>query len=579
MFNSNPVKYAILLLVTAPCLLATPDIAEAAQNGTKLSLVPNPSTRGTIEIVTTSLLTIIACTWSVLHLNVPGLGESTLKKTIRRLKWTLIAIIFPEIVFMNAIYDWLWARECMKVIGKLGEIEKIGAEEEFLGSNRIVTRWTIAESLDSRARRGAAWAWLRRCFRMIRAPRLASHEARTQPWTSLVSCTDGEISFDRDGNEMISIMARPNFRNLAANDHDEVRLPSNDRYFPAEQSIAYSKKSSTTGKTLVHNRNIWTLTHTYYENMGGIRIMTRGHSSDCYELYVLNGYGLGIIEFDPVYHPLKQLAITEDEIVDKSKSESFAKAIASLQFIYLVLSAISRAVRHLGLAQLEIFVLAFAVLALLTYAVYWNKPQNVNAPTVIFMPKFSDDVARDADIRESLKAQKYDPEDRILPCKEEWIIDRSRSADYANSGSDTNEKWVHSRFLVKMIQGARVDNMFSHVRAIENTFVLISGLIPFLFGGIHLLAWNFDFPTAAEHIIWRISSVVITIVPSIGIGVMAVFIYLQTREKTFLVSLIIIAGIYTIARLAIIAISFTSLREMPADVYITTWATYLPNVQ
>ena len=34
--NLSLLKYSILLLVTAPPLLATPDIAETAQNGTKL---------------------------------------------------------------------------------------------------------------------------------------------------------------------------------------------------------------------------------------------------------------------------------------------------------------------------------------------------------------------------------------------------------------------------------------------------------------------------------------------------------------------------------------------------------------
>ena len=491
MLSSRHIKYIILLLMTALPLLATPDIAEAAQNGTKLGLVPNPSTRGTLEIVTASLLTIIACTWSVLHLNVPALGDSILTKTMRRLKWTLITIVFPEMIFVNAMEEWLLARYFMKQMTNLEERGTIASEEEFLGSNRIVTRWTVANG----------------------------------------------------------------------------------------------KKPTTPDDAFVHKRNIWTLTHSYYANMGGIRIMTRDPSNPkYYELYILDGDYLISTDFDPVYHPLKWLAITEDEILDKSKSESFAKAIASLQFAYLVLSAISRAVRRLGLAQLEIFVLASAVLAILNYVSYWNKPQNVDVPTTIFMPKFSNDVERDLEIRKSLEAWLGDHDRRIIPCKEEWIIDHSRTADYVNHGLDTTEKWMHSRSLVKMVSKGRVDN-FDPLGTVGwghgKTIIAISGLVIFIFGGIHLLAWNFDFPTAAERIIWRSSSVAILVVPFVSVGLIWTHldvygVFLSTLNDILLYFFI---AIYIIARLAIITIAFTSLREMPADVYITTWATYLPSVQ
>ena len=51
------------------------------------------------------------------------------------------------------------------------------------------------------------------------------------------------------------------------------------------------------------------------------------------------------------------------------------------------------------------------------------------------------------------------------------------------------------------------------------------------------------------------------------------------RATICISSAFILPLIYTIARLAIITIAFTSLREMTADVYITTWATYLPSIQ
>jgi hypothetical protein len=58
---------------------------------------------------------------------------------------------------------------------------------------------------------------------------------------------------------------------------------------------------------------------------------------------------------------------------------------------------------------------------------------------------------------------------------------------------------------------------------IENDFVRLEGFIPpmtitmavstAIFGGLHCLAWNFDFPTKSEMMIWMIASVLSATVP------------------------------------------------------------------
>jgi hypothetical protein len=57
-------------------------------------------------LVWSCLATIITCTWSVLHLNVPSLlHDSPRTKRLRKLKWMAITILFPEFIFSKAVCE------------------------------------------------------------------------------------------------------------------------------------------------------------------------------------------------------------------------------------------------------------------------------------------------------------------------------------------------------------------------------------------------------------------------------------------------------------------------------------------
>lgn len=72
--------------------------------------------------------------------------------------------------------------------------------------------------------------------------------------------------------------------------------------------------------------------------------------------------------------------ITVEEITDKSKSDSMVRLIAVVQIVWTIVQIIARAVRHLAISQLEISVIAFAVCAIITYALNWSKPKGVQVP-------------------------------------------------------------------------------------------------------------------------------------------------------------------------------------------------------
>jgi hypothetical protein len=131
----------------------------------------------------------------------------------------------------------------------------------------------------------------------------------------------------------------------------------------------------------------WTSTHSYYANMGGLRL---GNSSgevvsSYHPTIALTTRQFGFLRKTDVIKESPRLS--EGEILDKSKTDIFAKGIAVVQISELTLSLVLRAARHLAISQLEIITVAFAVCAVVTYCFSWNKPQDVKTATTILIPR------------------------------------------------------------------------------------------------------------------------------------------------------------------------------------------------
>lgn len=80
-----------------------------------VAFVTTPEVRGTLQILWSCLLTLLLCTWTVLHLNVPQQSHprTTCQSVIRRcrrvvtkLKWMLVTLIFPEYTLGKAYNDF-----------------------------------------------------------------------------------------------------------------------------------------------------------------------------------------------------------------------------------------------------------------------------------------------------------------------------------------------------------------------------------------------------------------------------------------------------------------------------------------
>jgi hypothetical protein len=118
--------------------------------------------------------------------------------------------------------------------------------------------------------------------------------------------------------------------------------------------------------------------------------------------------------------------------------------------------------------------------------------------------------------------------------------------------------------------------------ATTDYFIIISLVsIAVVFGAIHCIAWPFPFPSDAEQILWRVSSVVITGVPIAAVPPGVLNARSDSGSWVGDVGAVIAVGVsiaYTISRLSLLVLAFLSLRALPPDAYRSVqWTSLIPH--
>ena len=108
-----------------------------------------------------------------------------------------------------------------------------------------------------------------------------------------------------------------------------------------------------------------------------------------------------------------------------------------------------------------------------------------------------------------------------------------------------------------------------------------------VFGGIHCVGWFFDFPSSAEAILWRVSSVVLTgiafLFPILFTFVAILFgdsIY-STNQRRYLAITVftIILLVYVVSRLLLLVEAFISLRHLTLGMLaLVKWTSFIPHI-
>lgn len=267
-------------------------------------------------------------------------------------------------------------------------------------------------------------------------------------------------------------------------------------------------------------------------------------------LFHLDAYAIFELRRDKVLPRLP--SISKEELEDKSKSDLFVKVIAIVQISWATLQILVRAGRKLTISQLELTVIAFASCAVIIYGLYWTKPKNIQTTTTI------------------LQYQGQIPS-TILRKITRW--ERSLVKDFLLFQSEAG------RISRPRRQGTRIKNDDSD--GIEDSawdVFFLGTLGAVLFGGIHIAAWNFRFPSRIELILWRCAStyatafmpclIILRVIDGLGcLGRDAGGIYIP-----------LLSGLYLTSRLFLLIEIFRTLCFLPPDAYVSTWVTNVPHV-
>ena len=110
--------------------------------------------------------------------------------------------------------------------------------------------------------------------------------------------------------------------------------------------------------------------------------------------------------------------------------------------------------------------------------------------------------------------------------------------------------------------------------------VICMPVVGVVFGGIHCVGWFFDFPSSAEAMLWRVSSVVLTGIAFL-IPIIALFMaILSDFQEYFAVAVTaIIILVYVVSRLLLIVEAFISLRHLtPGMLALVKWTSFIPHI-
>ncbi|KAI0902288.1 hypothetical protein F4806DRAFT_446459 [Annulohypoxylon nitens] len=139
------VRFALLFSLFARCRAdfgtTTNSTANSLTNSTQLvGYVQDPNGRGTTTLILSSLLTLVLCVWSALHLNVPRQHQTRLQGLWLNVRWIITGIYAPELVVFTAWRQWCSARLLQQLV------ERSVKDHSIIPQSIKCPPWTMAHS-------------------------------------------------------------------------------------------------------------------------------------------------------------------------------------------------------------------------------------------------------------------------------------------------------------------------------------------------------------------------------------------------------------------------------------------------
>ncbi|RPA85961.1 hypothetical protein BJ508DRAFT_158385 [Ascobolus immersus RN42] len=363
-------RYSLLSL-----LITTLYAGASAQNDTeKISWKPSPNERGTMEILTSCLITLSICVWTSIHLNVVS-NPTTARLFLFRFGWMLVGIFAPEVTFWLAYQQWRNARGFLRDLHQFDDENIVsGAEGSSTEENGSAqpTRSSIERIRTKFKAHHMADADLANAF--------GSNAGNVKTTTS--NAARRVVSSPEVLNGHLGTKTTSEERSSTPNSIQDYHAKSFEPFQSPDKptDTGYSKEQEPV--TLNVTKEAFTMKSAFFIIMGGCTIAVPdgyvGHpltvtTEGFLNLWRSNKGSIGH------YSKLVNDAIVED----KSKSDGLAKAIVLLQATWLLIQCVGRVSAGLPSALLEIHTSIHVVCALATYMLWWNKPQGVIFPVAL----------------------------------------------------------------------------------------------------------------------------------------------------------------------------------------------------
>ncbi|KAF2440837.1 hypothetical protein P171DRAFT_434593 [Karstenula rhodostoma CBS 690.94] len=493
--------------------------------------VSAPNVRSTTEILWNCISTVFLCTWSILFLNIPPQTRPRTKTQWMRkrfslftmkVKWMIITLLAPEFIMGLALSNF-WSARCnhktLKCLADEDGVDWSRAHTFYADMGGFVIEFKEASSYDtaetsneSPHEEGGQSAQP--------PPPLTFHSNIEERNSEAIPLVDMPSPGPEAGQHVTS------YRNSG---REQNAITAEQRYFGivGEGYSPFWGGESKMDKLDKLGLPAWKMDREYRGMVAELLnpphtladLATKLHLQG--SIWVLNAQQLVKARRKRVISRLPQLS--EAELGDKNKGDYLVKTLALLQIAWMLAQLVTRWKNKRPVSQLEVMTLSFAACAVVIYALILPRPQGVETPTVV--------LGRRA------------------------TLDKMRSIANADSSPLTMRRFY-----------TIPNDMIHHDRA----FSVGAGLGAILFGILHVVAWDFTFPTAVERKLWRVSSVTTVATPICSLALLITF-ETEWIEISSVISIFLMNIAFIVARLFLLVEAFRSLYYQPVDVFVATW--------
>jgi hypothetical protein len=284
--------------------------------------------------------------------------------------------------------------------------------------------------------------------------------------------------------------------------------------------------------------------------------------------------------------------IPEESILDQAASSGLSKALLIVQVAWFCTNCASRLHQGLPLSLLEISTAAHAFCTLVTYFVWWPKPINVAAPTlmreraareVYALLKCSDD---EYDKALELAQNRVVGDPSTLPGTHGKIVLAAGALQHLLPNPERPP--CSSGFNISgcmMVPGALTNQSFNDGKIVSLVIAILTS--PMFYGIGHFLAWGDQFPTPLERLLWRVSSFAVTF-SGLGVFLSATIDWLDDRHiisQSQCATLIAYMCLIIVPVVHVFASAFLHLESViqlffldPAAYRLPSWSNYWPHL-